>query len=202
MESIVRIKGYHTCKTDGGIHHIWKNAPFISEPNNRQWLTQGYYFWTDNCHFAHKWGENSIKGEYAIIECLIEIEKNLLLDLVGSVDDQLRFEELINIFKQRFIKTKSPETPTVSEVLAFYRRQVERTNNKDIFPYKAIKAQDKYHKSEFAFIKNSKPSYLPLVTRQQLCLFDFAVDCIKNKNIIHPESFKKDSLLFKGEKNE
>lgn len=54
MENMVKIKGYHTCKVDGGWRHILKNAPFISEPNNRQWLTQGYYFWTDSNHFAHK----------------------------------------------------------------------------------------------------------------------------------------------------
>lgn len=47
MENIITIKGYHTCKTEGGWSYIRGNAPFLSEPNNRQWLTQGYYFWTD-----------------------------------------------------------------------------------------------------------------------------------------------------------
>lgn len=186
MENIIKIKGYHTCKLSG-----WENAPFLSvpsKPNDRQWLTQGYYFWTDSDHFAHKWGKDSIKGNYAIVECLIEIEKDSLLDLVGSVEDQLYFEEMVNEY-YKILKRENPQAkePTVNVVLSYYRELAK--TNKNFFPYNAIKAQDGYYKSKIIFLENKK-EFLPLLTRQQLCLFDFASDCIKSKNIVYPDQFK------------
>ncbi|MEI6333380.1 MAG: hypothetical protein WCS87_02375 [Methylococcaceae bacterium] len=188
---MVKIQGYHACKVDGGWSYIWKNAPFLSEPNDRQWLTQGYYFWTDSDYFAHKWGENSIKGDYAIVECLIEIDKSLLLDLVGSVEDQLRFQAMLTKFEKKLKNINPQAKATMIEVLAFYRNEAK--DNKEIFPYSAIKVQDEYSNSKVAFIKN-KNERLPLVTRQQLCLFEVAVNCIKSRDIIHPEQFKESCI--------
>ena len=185
MESILKIQGYHTCRVDGGYEYILENAPFISEPNNRQWLTQGYYFWTDSDYFAHKWGKESIKGDYVIVECAIELEAMFLLDLVGSVKHQQHFEKLLNLFIEKFNKTDAKDKPTVSEVIAFYRNQAKK--NRQVFPYKAIKVQDTYQESKIMFV-NNKFASLPLITRQQLCLFD--CDCVKRKNIIHPVPFK------------
>lgn len=95
----VQIVGYHTCSRDNGITYIQSSAPFHSNPKRKQWLTNGYYFWTDSEHFAHKWGEASYEGRYAIMKCLIVMDKGLLLDLVGNVDDLLYFEELTKKFK-------------------------------------------------------------------------------------------------------
>jgi len=191
---MVKIQGYHTCRVDGGWSYIWKNAPFVSEPNDRQWFTQGYYFWTDNEYFAHQWGKDSITGDYAIVECLVEVEKNLLLDLVGSVTDQLHFQKILTKFDQRLKKANPAAKATVNAALSYYRKLAE--SNKEVFPYCAIKAQDEYSKSKVAFIQYKKEC-LPLVTRQQLCLFEFAVTCIKSRNVIHPEQFKKNCISSK-----
>ena len=90
--------------------------------------------------------------------------------------------------------TNSKAKPTINAVLSFYRKSAE--SNKEIFPYIAIKAQDKYSKSEVAFIANGKEC-LPVVTRQQLCLFEFAVNCIKTRDLIHPERFKTNCMSSK-----
>lgn len=191
MENMIKIKGYHTCKVDGGLGYIWKHAPFISKAdddekeNQRPWLTQGYYFWTDSVHFAHEWGERPPRnGKYAIVECLIEVEKSELLDLVGSVEDQLYFDKIATKY-YHFLKEQNPNAvqPTVNVILTYYRK-------KGLLPYHAIKAQDGYSERKVTFIHNRK-EFLPLVTRQQLCLFDFAVECIKHKQIIHPEKLEK-----------
>jgi len=175
MVNIVKIKGFHTCRLNG-----WEKAPFLSEDNKRQWLTQGYYFWTDSSHFAHKWGKTSIQGDYAIVECAIEMERKYLLDLVGSVEDQLYFQKIATRYHE-VLKKQKPDAkqPTVNVILAFYRKN-------GLFPYHAIKAQDMYKEQKVTFIHDKNAS-LPLVTRQQLCLFGCAFECIKDKQIIHPE---------------
>jgi len=176
MENIIKIKGYHACKADGGWSYVLANAPFLSEENDRQWLTRGFYFWTDSDHFAHKWGKNSVKGNYAIVECLIEIEKDFFLDLVGSVEDQLYFSKILLKFKERLKKANPQEEVTICDAISFYRKR------KDIFPYSAIKVQDGFQKSTVTFIKEGR-EVLPSLTRQQLCLFDFAIDHIKRQKV-------------------
>ncbi len=187
-QNILNIRGYHSCKITGGKEHIFNNAPFLSELNERQWLTQGYYFWTDSIKFAHKWGELSVKGDYAVLKCLVKIERDLLLDLVGSVEDQLYFDKILHLFYQK-LKEADPEAkpPTVNAVLSFYRKEAEE--NQDIFPYCAIKAQDAYSESKVLFTERGRGEELPLVTRQQLCLFEFASYCIHNKEVVHPQQF-------------
>lgn len=189
------IQAYHSCRTSGGWHYIFKNAPFLSEPNSRQWLTQGYYFWTDSDHFAHKWGGNSLKNDYAVIKCSIDIERHLLLDLVGSVEDQLFFQSMLKRFHKKLKKANpNAKEPTVHAILSFYRRKAG--NNPDLFPYQAIKAQDNYSENKLSFIDAGRNEQLSLVTRQQLCLFESASHCIKNKEVIYPEQFIEESRLL------
>lgn len=189
MENVTKIIGYHTCKTNGGWNYIWNQAPFLSEPNKRQWLTQGYYFWTDSDYFAHKWGEHSIAGSnYAIVECMIGIERNLLLDLVGSLKDQIFFDKLLNLFHERLKKADpNARTPSVNAVLTFYRKKAETNNS--IFPFVAIKSADKRSEISVNFTDNGKES-MPLITRQQLCLFKGARNRIITKTPIYPDQFK------------
>lgn len=188
MEGVATLKGFHTCKETGTWEFIWNNTPFKSEANNRQWLTQGYYFWTDSDYFAHKWGRQSYNGSYAIICCSIQIEKSLFLDLVGSVENQLYFKKILDLFYEK-LKTADPiaKPPTINAVLTFYR-DMEETNN-GAFPFLAIKAADAYQEEKFNFIENYS-AFLTVPSRQQLCLFDKAYDCIKEKYPVYPEDFK------------
>ena len=184
MEEIVKIQGYHTCKMESGLNYVKCHAPFLSQANNRQWLTQGYYFWTDSDHFAHEWGRKAVQGRYAIVHCAIELNRKRLLDLVGSVQDQLYFQEILSTYSEWLKKIDPTKKPTVHAVLSHYRKLAK--GNPAVFPYSAVKAQDGYSKSNVAF-SDGKKEHLPLVTRHQLCLFEFAADCIKQKRVIYPE---------------
>ena len=65
---------FHACKLEGGSEVIIKTAPFLSENNKRQWLTQGYYFWIEDIDLAHWWGSNSVKGDYAILTAKLNLD--------------------------------------------------------------------------------------------------------------------------------
>ena len=193
----VQIVGYHTCSRDNGMTYIQSSAPFHSNPNRKQWLTNGYYFWTDSAYFAHKWGEVSYDGHYAIMKCLIVMDKGLLLDLVGNVEDILHFENLTEKFKAYMAKSgvqsglkpsDRGKSPSVSAVIDFWRRRREKQIEvRDIFPYIAIKAHDPPPKSTMRFVEN-RPEVLLGLTRQQLCLFREGCGYIKSKELVHPVS--------------
>lgn len=184
---MVNIQGFHTCKAEGGATFIQKSAPFLSQSNNRQWLTQGYYFWTDSELYAHEWGKNSISGDYVIVKCHIALKKNQLLDLVGSVSDQQHFSKLLAKFHEKLKRDRpSAGLPTVNSVISFYRKMAE--SDKKIFPYYAIKTVDQCKKRSISYT-NGGEELLFLVTRQQLCLFEFAKSCVKSSEIVHPEDF-------------
>lgn len=183
--SKIQILGYHTCSKDNGLKHVEGHAPFHSKTGEPQWLSPGYYFWTDNTYFAYKWGKlPKYKGQYAIVECLIELDSSVLLDLVGNVDDQLKFKELSRNFYERFMKIGRPDLAkkaTIGGIIEFYRRQ----KNKEMFPFIAIKAQDRYDGGSMKFTSKSK-EVMPLLTRQQLCLFEDGRICITKRSIIFP----------------
>lgn len=191
MEGTTTIVGYHTCQNSGSWKFIWDNTPFLSEENERQWLTQGYYFWTDSDHFAHLWGKQSYKNNYAIVRCNIEIDRLLILDLVGSVETQLYFRDILQEFYKK-LKKADPNAmpPTISAVISFYREQQKEMEG--VFPFLAIKTEEDYvnKDQQFRFIDNYQ-AYLTLPKRQQLCLFAQAYGCIKSKQPIFPDEFKQ-----------
>lgn len=190
----VQLVGYHTCSRDNGIDFIKSSAPFYCNPKRKHWLTEGYYFWTDSDYFAHKWGEDSYDGNYAIMKCLIVIDKALLLDLVGNVEDRLYFEMLTKKFSSyvakpevqgRFPADAREKSPTVRAVIAFWRKQRDKLADKKIFPYVAIKAQEVPRSSNMRFVEGRNERLLG-VTRQQLCLFREAYESIEQKELVHP----------------
>ena len=193
----VQIVGYHTCSRNNGIPYIQSSAPFHSDSKRKQWLTDGYYFWTDSDHFAHKWGDASYNGHYAIMKCLIVMEKGLLLDLVGNVEDILYFDELKEKFNAYLAKPEVQsklhpkfrgKPPTVSGTIDFWRKQREKVASNGIFPmfpYIAIKAHEPPPKSTMRFVEN-RPEVLLGLTRQQLCLFKEGYGCIRSKELVYP----------------
>jgi len=165
---------------------VVKNAPFLSRSGPKQWLTQGYYFWTDSDHFAHKWGQNSYNNSYAILECMIEVDEKLLLDLVGSTADQLYFDKMLRIYKDRLKSAGQSESATVSAVISHMRELTK--DYPGTFPFAAIKAQDKLRRPEISF--NGGREMMPLgIQRLQLCLFENFIHLLKSKNIVHPSDF-------------
>jgi len=192
---IVHISGYHTCKTEGGWSYVKTESPFLSGPEKTQWLTQGYYFWTDSDHFAHKWGECSYDNDYAIVKCSIEIESELLLDLVGSVESQIYFNKLLAKFREKLKKIDPTKEPTVQAVISYWRNVSKQ--NIDVFPFVAIKAQDtldRYNTNTLSFI-GTKEEMVVSIHRQQLCLFECGSQLITSKQVIYPEEFKQRCTL-------
>ena len=185
----VHITGYHTCKTEGGWSYIRSEAPFLSGSGANQWLTQGYYFWTDSDYFAHKWGKSSYNNDYAILRCLIVVENDLLLDIVGSTKAQIYFKRLLTKFESKLKKIDPNKKATIHAIIAYWRKQ--SITNKSIFPFVAIKAQDVYNTgSKLNFIEGHCESMAVDIQRQQLCLFEEGVNFLQEKEITYPENFK------------
>lgn len=180
---LIKIKCYHTCSNKGTEESILAEAPFLSKENG-QWLSQGYYFWSDNDHYAKAWGVQSYSGKYAVISCELFLNQYRLLDLVGNVDDCIYFDQLSSIFSEKLAqaaKQKTPE-PTVSAIIEFFRRQAIASNNDSIFPYDAIKAKDIKIGRKIRYTK-SRPEAMELLPRIQICLFEHAKKAIKNKEL-------------------
>lgn len=171
---------YHACETKGGNVSVRLNAPFKGR-GVHQWLGNGYYFWTDSVGYATDWGVKSVNPTdsdfYAIVRCIVVIDRSSLLDLVGSVQDQEIFVELIKLFVEKHKQSKNKKVPTVRTVIDYFKSEQN-------FPYKAIRACDGKNKGTIKFVSN-RDEELSLVTRQQLCLFD--------KNLIQ----KKEIVYFK-----
>jgi len=101
---VIEVIAFHACKQNGQEH----DAPFLSRSNN-QWLTQGYYFWTDSDYFAKKWSEDCYKArgyKYCIMKFELSFEKNKLFDLVGNVDHKIKFYEMVKKLKKLNIISK------------------------------------------------------------------------------------------------
>jgi hypothetical protein len=184
----VHITGYHTCKKDGGWSYILNESPFLSGSGNNQWLTQGYYFWTDSDYFAHKWGKDSYNNEYAIVKCDIEVDEELLLDLVGSTSAQVYFKRLLTKFalKLKKIDPSKEASVTVNAVIAYWRKQAKINSN--VFPFIAIKVQDGKRGTTLSF--SGKPECMFVdIQRQQLCLFEEGLHFLVGKELTYPKEF-------------
>ena len=160
------------------------SVPYHSNPKEDQWLTQGYYFWTDSDFFAHAWGKRSDKypNGYFITKFELEIPCAELFDLVGNVRQQLFFDQCIKAYlKVLGIQGSDPKDTPVSKVIDHLRLQVEKTGKKEIFPYCAVKAADRANvTSHYPYLAGGS-EVMQVPTRQQLCLFADAKSCIKSQ---------------------
>lgn len=179
---------FHTCEVQGGPEAVNLKAPFLSENNARQWLTQGYYFWIEDDNLAHDWGKHSIGGDYAILRVRVDLEPKENLDLIGSPKHINHFKKLISRYLEKMRNaTGGQYNPTVHEVIAHYRLMAR--DNNTVFPFKAISCSDDSKNMKRNFIKSGKGEALPLNNRQQICIFEGNEDVIVFKEIIHPKSW-------------
>lgn len=191
---------FHTCKNENTEEYILQNAPFHSNRTVNQWLGQGYYLWTDSVFFAHEWGKVPPRNnKYAIVQFDLELDNNHdLLDLVGSVADQLAFKGLVDQLTDSLNKAIEDQTVdrakrikarkelgslSVSTVIHFFQK---RRN----FPYKAVKAQDidSNQTQDLQFVVDgvkSKPSLLLYPTRQQVVVYEHGKSVLKNPALCH-----------------
>lgn len=196
----MKILGFHACKKDGGWCYVWNNSPFISGDNvapRWQWLTKGYYFWTDSDLFAHQWGIDRYNSSYAIVKCDIEIPSEKLLDLVGNVSDAQYFSTLLDMYCNKHKKASNgtpQKEPSVSAVIEHYR---SKTN---IWYHDAVKSYDTppKHARVVKFTPRSSEC-TTLVLRQQLCVFENAKSYIGDPTVVYPECFAEKMSQAKKE---
>ncbi|EGQ7873533.1 hypothetical protein ACEWBT_14090 [Vibrio parahaemolyticus] len=167
--------GFHACSQQGGYEGVVEGIPFFAPESEQrsQWLSPGYYFWTDSPTYAKSWkpqGHGRAIGKFTI-ELNISDEAEELLDLVGNVAHQEAFCELVEMVIEE-LPEKNAQNIMVNEVISYLRQ------DKEVFPFIAIKAMDnrnpKNPKNPMQTVKFAHDTNLrlPLVTPQQLCLFD------------------------------
>ncbi|MCA6971186.1 hypothetical protein LF935_16210 [Pectobacterium carotovorum] len=199
--SSTSIIGYHTCQDRGGYDHICRNIPFLSKPNNNQWLTQGYYFWTDSPYWAERWLQDQprVIGKFTVTLD----EEHKWLDLVGNTADQEEFSVLKDVVIEE-VGVCDSLSITVNQIITFFREHSADERFSGFFDYIAIKAQDERCVSRIDFIepslRNGRPqrARLRLITRQQLCVFEEGKDCIKFDHFYYPEEYQQRQLMTNG----
>jgi len=179
---------FHACKLEGGSEVIIKTAPFLSENNKRQWLTQGYYFWIEDIDLAHWWGSNSVKGDYAILTAKLNLDSTDLsyLDLISSPLHIKYLKKLISKYLNKMSKSCGNRyEPTISEVIDHYREKAK--DIPEVFPFIGISCCDDSKTMQRKFINcgNSK-DVIALNERHQICIFSGYEQLIQEKEILHP----------------
>ncbi|HHR6317751.1 TPA: hypothetical protein ACS737_001228 [Providencia alcalifaciens] len=182
--------GYHNCRDEGGYDYLREHVPFLSGNGDNQWLTQGYYFWTDDIYWAKRWNPGK---KVTISKFTITFhEDNELLDLVGNVSQIFEFQDMREKVAEK-LNIRDVSKVTVSQVIAFFRKLNEQTEFSGIFPYLAVKAQDTALPHNGSFPKMKFVSYrsesLCLATRQQMCVFAQAKDRIDFSCFMFPEEY-------------
>ncbi|ATF52676.1 hypothetical protein [Morganella morganii] len=180
--------GYHNCRDEGGYDFLRENVPFLSGEGDNQWLTQGYYFWTDDTYWAERWNQGK---QVTISKFTITFhEDDELLDLVGNTRQICEFQKMRTQVAQK-LDIKDVGKITVSQVIAFFRKLNKETKSSGIFPYLAVKAQDAPHDSRFLkmLFTRYRREHLCLATRQQMCVFAHAKDRIDFSCFMSPKEY-------------
>lgn len=180
--------GYHNCRDEGGYDFLRNNVPFLSGDGDNQWLTQGYYFWTDDIYWAERWNQ---REKVTISKFTITFhEDDELLDLVGNARQIREFQKMRTQVAKK-LKIESVSKITVSQVIAFFRELDKKTEFLGIFPYLAVKAQDAPHKNGFLkmLFTHHRQEHLYLATRQQMCVFAHAKDRIDFSCFMSPKEY-------------
>jgi hypothetical protein len=187
--------GYHTCRAKGTRDELMQKVPFLSRKEN-QWLGQGYYFWTDDPYWALKWGRS--EADIVISEYEISLEKERLLDLVGSVKHQLLFRRIVESFKKKGLleqySKKFERKLCVSRIIEWLLEEREKFDDDQIFPFWAVRAKDRRSEMQLPFSPDPhRREELFLVERHQMCVYAaFKDSVVKFKGFVHPPSFKEE----------
>ena len=158
--------GHQTLEFRNNTDDVEKNGPFPVENVSTSFLGSGYYFWDNHIELAHWWGDWRIKKQYIIGECEIGVERNDFFDLVGSRDDQINLQNIIDK-----LNLKDLSIGEIIEVLKGMEKNVT-----GIFPYKAIRAVDNSIKLSFSqekyLFQSDKASFSILSPMYMICLLD------------------------------
>ncbi|MEE4957078.1 hypothetical protein V2J98_10655 [Pseudomonas alliivorans] len=185
------IKGFHTCRAEGDKKILSSKVPFLSQ-SSAQWLGQGYYFWTGLAIWAEDWlGEQ----DKVISEFDISLPRDNVLDLVGSIEDQQDFKDIIDAFKKghlfREYKRKFGDQFTVSKLISWLRDEKGR-GFEDIFPYWAVRAKDGAAKRRVPF-GGQHGEELFLLERHQMCVYaEYKENAVVFNQFVYPPHFMEE----------
>ena len=165
---MIEVVAFHTCHKNNTTY----KAPFLSKQDN-QWLTQGYYFWTDSDYFAKKWGKTHYQDksdEYCIMKFDLPFKKEELLDLVGNVAHKIEFYKVLKSLKK--LNTIAQDSLSMKTVIGYLREL--NSINAGAWDYYAIKVEDKRDLDliDIPVTEGAKESIAIGPTRQQLCVFE------------------------------
>lgn len=164
--------GHHTCSNKNGETYILKNAPFKSEFNKESgkipFLGGGYYLWDTNLAAAHFWGKHHYKENYSIYECVLNIEDDKFLDLVGSRKDMIMLGELISRFESYF----EDEDICLGEILEFLKKiNILSPGIFDIDVVRAIDSSKGKKDTDILYFNRDKKHYIDLFPRLIICFY-------------------------------
>lgn len=184
--------GFHNCLKRGSYESIRRAVPFLSRSGPNQWLTQGYYFWTDDPECAFQWnpGRDCVISEFVITFD----SKDELLDLVGNARDIRHFRDLCGLVEARLAEDEHTKETianvSVNQVISFLRELENSPDTNGIFPYAAVKAQDEVRSASIRrpFVDGRRES-LVAFGRQQMCVYEHARNKIQFVKFLHPQEF-------------
>ncbi|WP_455921797.1 hypothetical protein [Pseudomonas putida] len=185
---VFKIKGFHTCKARGTKEELRDKVPFLSHPDG-QWLGQGYYFWTDCDYWARQWLGKHPK---VISRFDINLKREHVLDLVGSVTDQQILQRIMDCFTEgplhEAYQGRFNSAVCVSKVLTWLRE--ERDGGfQGVFPYWAVRAKDNRQLTKVPYVDGSWEE-LFLVERHQMCVYNEFKDAVVTfEGFVHPAHF-------------
>ena len=195
MSYEMELKCYQTCKIESEQWStLFERFPHFAvnsaDSKNIQWLSEGYYFWTDSCRNAHWWGSKRLKEPYCITEYFININSESLLDLSGNTEHMEYLYKLKDFFIDNYNKiytnAEAPK-PTISVLVEYFRKFYKD----EMFGFSAIKIHHNFYDNGFEPIymtANSK-EFFNGIPRIQLCVFNESVSCIKDKFPIYPNEY-------------
>ncbi|WP_164072403.1 hypothetical protein [Acinetobacter pittii] len=199
MISDLHLNCFHTCKLDGGKDFIISRVPFPSDSQQKQWLGQGFYLWTDSDFFAHEWGRDHYQSSYAINQFEVRVPRDLFWDLVGNVQHQIEFVNFKDQFYCLLDEIVERATPAKRQQT---QQQIQRLKQQEIkvstlfwvlrhlrkLAYKVVKASDikskKTESIEFIGGKGGECIFLP--TRQQIVVYPESKYMIHHIDWVHP----------------
>lgn len=193
----MKLKCYQTCKTHtSNWDTLFSSFPHFANEDiakKKQWLGEGYYFWTDSMNNAKWWGDNRLKAPYCITEYVININSELLLDLTGNAEHMEYLYQLKSFFLDNYNKSYPNEEapkPTISGLVEYFRKFYKC----EMFAFNAIKIHHNFYDKNFKSIDMASDSkeFFRGIPRIQLCVFHESLECIKDKFPVYPDEYCED----------
>jgi hypothetical protein len=170
---------YQTLEDRGNPDDVVKHGPYKCTHSNA-YVGPGYYFWDNDLHVAHLWGQRRIKSAYMIFSAELSMQDQDLLDLYYSKDDRDFLQTIVTKFDLGGQK--------LGKIFYFLQKKNEETPTKGVFPYKAIRIQDNNFgdKTYFADGKHGFTNFNPAI---MICLVDKRKVHLNGFDAIYPEKY-------------